>query len=87
VSPVLFTIYISEMFDTSKRDQVSKHCHSSTMWPGGNEIEVARKLTNAATYAVEWASENAVAFDVDKTEAMLLTRKHKIEWNTEIQVQ
>ena len=35
-----------------------------------HETEVARKLTNAATYAVEWASENAVALDVEKTEAM-----------------
>jgi len=33
---------------------------------GTNETKVARKLTNAVTYAVEWASENAVAFGVDK---------------------
>jgi len=49
---------------------------------------LSKNFRNAGTTltlkAVEWASENVVAFDVDKTEAMLLTRKHKIEWNTEI---
>ena len=63
--------------DTSKRERMSKRCHVA-WWAGGrNEIKAARELTNAATYAVEWASENAVAFKADKTEAMLLTRKHK----------
>ena len=59
---------------------MSKSVDDVAWWAEGrNETEVARKLTNAATYAVEWASENAVAFDVDKTEAMLLMRRHKIE--------
>jgi len=90
VSPVLFAVYISEMFGyvEERADVKALSFVDDVAWwaEGRNETEVARKLTNAATYAVEWASENAVAFDVDKTEAMLLTRKHKIEWNTEIQV-
>jgi len=35
---------------------------------------------------MEWAEQNAVSFDSDKTEAVLLTRKRAVDWDTEIPI-
>ena len=44
---------------------------------GATEDGISETLEQAATAAQEWAAANAVTFDTEKTEAILLSRRRK----------
>ena len=81
-APILFTAYLSGVFD-----QVEAACpgiqglsflDDVAWWADGKtEKEVAEALGRAATAALEWGKENAVTFDLAKTEAMFLSKRRK----------
>jgi ribonuclease HI len=58
-------------------------------WVSGKDIaEVRQKLEKCASLSQEWAQKNTVIFDINKTEAALLSRKrkHKSAVNVGIQI-
>ena len=78
MSPILFTIYLSGVFDTIERRVNGIQCLSfaddiGLLTPGYSVREVCNKLQEAAKVAIEWGHDNAVQFDAGKTEAVLLT--------------
>ena len=44
---------------------------------GDTEEDISQMLEQAAAAAQEWAEANAVTFDTEKTEAILLSRRRK----------
>ena len=81
VSPILFLIYLSGVFDVIERSvpgvqPISFADDVGLLAPGRSVQEVCRKLQEAAKVAIEWGQSNLVQFEADKTEAVLFTRKH-----------
>jgi retron-type reverse transcriptase len=83
VSPILFNIYLSGIFDRieeqnpeiialSFADDIAFLASRKTV----KDIQDA--LTNAEEQAIAWGLLNNVKFDVEKTEAILFTKKRKI---------
>jgi hypothetical protein len=92
VSPILFAIYMSELFDyveerMENRVRAISFVDDIAWWTSAKDTAgVQRQLAEAAAYALEWAHNNAVTFDTEKTEAIWLSRKRKI-WQTNHSVQ
>jgi len=82
VAPILFTAYLSGIFD-----QVETACpgvqglsfvDDVAWWADGkSEKEVAEALVRTATAALEWSGENGITFDRAKTEAMFLSKRRR----------
>jgi hypothetical protein len=48
-------------------------------WVSGKDIgEIRRKIEKCASLSRHWAQNNAVVFDIDKTEIVLLSRRRKM---------
>jgi hypothetical protein len=48
-------------------------------WVSGKDIgEIRRKIEECASLSRQWAQNNAVVFDIDKTEIVLLSRRRKM---------
>jgi len=82
VSPVLFVIYLSGLF--SRVEEKEKECGSegisfvddvALVVEGEDVGECTQRLEGCAKEAQIWAKENACQFDIEKTEAILFTRK------------
>ena len=81
-APILFITYLSGIFDAVERAAPGIRGLSFVddigWWAEGrNDKEVATKLLEVATAAMEWGWENGVAFDQGKTEAAMFWRKRK----------
>ena len=90
MSPILFIIYLSGVFDVIERNVTGAQSLSfaddiGLLAPGHSVREVCEKLQKAAKAAIEWGHDNAVQFDAGKTEAILLTRKRGRELKDQIQ--
>ena len=80
VSPILFLIYLSGVFDVIERSvpgvrPISFADDMGLLAPGRSVEDVCRKLQEAARIAIEWGQSNLVQFEAEKTEAVLFTRK------------
>jgi len=84
VSPVLFVIYLSGLFDQVEKEQ--EKCGSEGIsfvddvaWvvEGEDVGECTQRLERCAAETTIWAKKNACLFDIEKTEAMLFTRRRK----------
>jgi len=82
VSPQLFVIYLSGLF--GRVEEKEKECKSEGIsfvddvaWvvEGEDVGECTQQLERCAKEAQIWAKENACQFDIEKTEAILFTRK------------
>jgi hypothetical protein len=82
VSPVLFVIYLSELFGQVEKEE--EECDSEGIsfvddvaWvvEGGDVGECTQRLERCAAGIQKWAKDNACQFDIEKTEAMLFTRR------------
>jgi len=76
VAPILFVTYLSGIFDEVETAVPGirglSFVDDISWWAEGNDDgEVASKLLEAATVAIEWAARSGVAFDHRKTEAAL----------------
>ena len=95
VSPILFNIYLSGIFDKIEQENPDITALSfaddiAFLAPGKTVKDIQDALTNAGELAVKWGLINNVTFDINKTEAILFTKKSKIRRNIEqynIQVQ
>ena len=90
VSPILFIIYLSGVFEVIERSvtgiQSLSFADDIGLLASGHSVkEVCDKLQKAARVAIEWGNENVVQFDAGKTEAVLLTRKRGRELKDQIQ--
>ena len=82
VSPILFLIYISGVFD-----QVTETCPLVTslsfiddlgfIASGSSVKEVGKALEKVAKTVIEWGVRNAVTYDTSKTEAVLFSRARR----------
>jgi len=84
VSPVLFVIYLSGLF--GQVEEKEKECGSEGIsfiddvaWvvEGEDVGECTQRLERCAAETTIWAKKNACQFDIEKTEAMLFTRRRK----------
>jgi hypothetical protein len=83
VSPILFAIYLSGVFETVEASVPGAQALSfaddvAWMVTGKNVADITEKLETCAAESIVWAQQNAVAFDSAKTEALLLTRKTRL---------
>ncbi|ODM20373.1 hypothetical protein SI65_03426 [Aspergillus cristatus] len=90
VSPILFIIYLSGVFEVIERSVTGIQSLSfaddiGLLASGYSVKEVCDKLQKAAKVAIEWGHDNVVQFDAGKTEAVLLTRKRGRELKDQIQ--
>ncbi|KAI9041051.1 uncharacterized protein KD926_007468 [Aspergillus affinis] len=80
VSPILFIIYLSGIFEVIEKRVPGIQCISFAddlgLTASGHSVRgICDKLQETARVAIEWGHENMVKFDTGKTEAVLLTRK------------
>ena len=82
VSPILFLIYISGVFN--KVSEINPWVTSLSFIDdlgfiaSGNSVkEVVKTLENVAKAVLEWGKQNAVTYDVSKTEAVLFSKSHR----------
>ena len=80
VSPILFSIYISRVFSAIEEAVPGVQALSFADDIGlttteGSVEQVCKRLQQADEAAERWGHHNAVQFDMDKTEALLFSRK------------
>jgi len=84
VSPVLFVIYLSGLFGQVEKKE--EECGSEGIsfvddvaWvvEGEDVGECTQRLERCAAETTIWAKKNACQFDIEKTEAMLFTRRRQ----------
>ena len=90
VSPILFAIYLSGVFDEIERTIPGVHALSfaddiGLLAPGYSVQEACKQLQQAAKVAIDWGCRNMVQFDAEKTEAALFTRKRGRKLQNQIQ--
>lgn len=87
-SPILFAIYLRDVFGHVEEATITGPGAAASIeglsfvddvaWVATGSIEeVTARLSACARLSGEWANMNAVAFDVAKTEAVLLSRRPK----------
>lgn len=86
VSPILFIIYLSGVFNSIEAripeiTALSFADDIALLAPGKTIEEIQRSLAIAGEEAISWGMANNVIFDIDKTEAVLFTKKRKIRRN------
>ena len=81
VSPILFLIYISEVFN--KVIEVNPHIMSLSFVDNSGYIssshsikDIVKAFEKVAQTVVEWGNANAVTYDIAKTEAVIFSRSH-----------
>ena len=90
VSPILFLIYLSAIFDTIEEavpeiQLLSFADDIGLLAPGYSVQEVCEKLQRAPQVAIDWGEKNFVQCEAKKTEAVLFTRKRGQELRSQIQ--
>jgi hypothetical protein len=79
VSPILFIIYLSGIFEAIKAKVPIKalsFVDNIGLLASGNSIqEVSKILEMAGKETISWRVANNVSFEVNKTEAVLFTKK------------
>jgi retron-type reverse transcriptase len=86
VSPILFNIYLSGIFEKIEEQNPEIIALSfvddiAFLAPEKTVKDIQDALTNAGEQAIAWGLLNNVKFDVEKTEAVLFTKKRKIRQN------
>jgi len=79
VAPILFTAYLSGIFDQVEAGSPRTLVRGRRGMVGRRktEKEVAAALGRAATAALDWSRKNGVTFDRAKTEAMFLSKRRR----------
>jgi Reverse transcriptase (RNA-dependent DNA polymerase) len=80
VSPILFAIYLSGVFQAIERAVPGLRTLSfaddvGLIVPASSVAQACEKLQQAGETAIEWGLQDDVQFDAQKTEAVLFTRK------------
>jgi hypothetical protein len=93
VSPILFAIYLSCLFphleNTVEGVEGIPFVDDVGWWVSSKDIgEIRNKMEKCALLSQKWAHNNAVVFDIDKTEVILLSRRKRLNqaFNKGIQV-
>lgn len=90
VSPILFAIYLSGVFNEIERRVPGVHTLSfaddiGLLAPEYSVQETCLNVQEAAKLAIDWGRRNMVQFDAEKTEAALFTRKRGRKLQDQIQ--
>jgi hypothetical protein len=93
VSPIVFAIYLSCLFphivNTLEGVEGIPFGDDVGWWVSGKDIgELRHKMEKCTLLSQQWAQNNAVVFDIDETEVILLSRRKRLNqaFNTGIQV-
>lgn len=91
VSPILFLIYISGVFE-----EVTRICPLATslssiddlgfIVSGSSVKEVGKALKKIAKTVIEWGARNAVTYNTSKTEAVLFSKGRRQKFNKQLLV-
>ena len=89
VSPILFLIYISGVFDevTKNNPLVTSLSFIDDLGfiaSGSSVKEVAKTLEKVAKTVLEWGNSNSVSYDTSKTEAVLFSKSHRQRLNKQL---
>ena len=89
VSPILFLIYINVVFnkvlETSPLVTSLSFVNDLGFIALGSSVkEVVKTLENIAKVVLEWERQNAVTYDVFKTEAILFSKSHRQRLNKQL---
>ncbi len=89
VSPILFLIYISGVFD-----KISETTHLVMSLSFVDDLgfiasdslvnKIVRSLEKVAKEMIEWRKQNAVTYDTSKTEAVLFSKSHRQQLNKQL---
>ena len=89
VLPILFLIYISRVFD-----KISKTSPLVTSLSFVNDLgfiasdssvtEIVKSLEKVAKEVIEWRKQNAVTYDMSKTETILFSKSHQQQLNKQL---
>ena len=90
VSPILFLIYISGVFDkiskTSPLVMFLSFVDDLGFLASENSVtEIVRSLEKVAKELIEWGKQNAATYDISKTEAVLFSKSHRQQLNKQLQ--
>ena len=82
ISPILFVIYISGFFDhIEEKIPVTTLSFADNIGIIAVESSIrdtTKTLEAAGLEAIQWGLQNRISFEVDKTEAVLFTKKRKL---------
>jgi ribonuclease HI len=82
ISPILFAIYISGFFEHIEESHpiatLSFADDIGIIAVGSSVRDITKILEAAGLEAIQWGLLNKIGFEVDKTEAVLFTRKRKL---------
>ncbi|KAL2012391.1 hypothetical protein VTN00DRAFT_5109 [Thermoascus crustaceus] len=90
VSPILFVIYLSGIFEAVEAAvpgiRALSFADDIGLIASGTSVEqICKQLQQAGETAIAWGQANAVQFDEKKTEAVLFTRKRGQELRNQVQ--
>lgn len=89
VSPILFLIYISGVFDavTENNPTVTSLSFVDDLGfiaSGSSVQEISKTLETVASSVLRWGLTNAVTYDTSKTEAVLFSKSHRQRLNKQL---
>ena len=89
VSPILFLIYISGIFDSVSKTSPNIMSLSFVddlgfIASGYSVKEIAKALEKVAQTVIKWGNSNAVTYDIAKTEAAMFSKSHRQRLNKQI---
>lgn len=83
VTPILFAIYLSGVFQNVQEIVITSQATSLThncgfLVEAQNITELIERTENAGNTAIEWEGKNCLQFDHAKIEAVVFTKRRKI---------
>ena len=84
VSPILFLIYISEVFSAIDTKLPNVKCVSfvddlAFLISNCSINKIAKVLEKAGKIALQWGTSNSVTYDISKTEAILFSNARRLK--------
>lgn len=92
VSPILFNVLMSDrdthVAENRSKDIMGLSFLDDVSWiaSGGTVEEVGKSLQDCAARTIQWGTDNAVVFEPEKSEGLLLTRKRSVKNGTKVEV-
>ena len=81
LGPLLFNIYINDLFWTNEFTEVCNFADDSTFYSSDMELsELIRKLEHDSILAIEWFESNYMKLNTDKCHLLLAGHRHEYIW-------
>lgn len=81
LGPLLFNIYLNDLFWTNEQTEVCNLADDSTFYSGDMELsELIRRLEHDSLLAIEWFESNYMKLNTDKCHLIVAGHKHEYIW-------